>query len=82
MEQLSKRLFNWASLLDPQTLEQAKRTSEMPFIFPHLALMPDAHLRKGEHPSAYKPIDVVMADAADLVDVRHELRQIVNVKGD
>lgn len=35
-----------------------------------------------EIPAAYKDIDVVMADAADLVSVRHELRQIVNVKGD
>ena len=35
-----------------------------------------------EIPAAYKPIDVVMEDAADLVEVRHELRQIVNVKGD
>jgi tRNA-splicing ligase RtcB len=35
-----------------------------------------------EHPDAYKDIDVVMRDAADLVEVRHRLRQIVNVKGD
>jgi tRNA-splicing ligase RtcB len=35
-----------------------------------------------EHPDAYKSIDVVMADAADLVEVRHTLRQVVNVKGD
>jgi tRNA-splicing ligase RtcB len=35
-----------------------------------------------EIPAAYKDIDVVMADAADLVTIRHELRQIVNVKGD
>jgi tRNA-splicing ligase RtcB (3'-phosphate/5'-hydroxy nucleic acid ligase) len=35
-----------------------------------------------EIPSAYKPIDQIMADAADLVTVRHKLRQIVNVKGD
>lgn len=35
-----------------------------------------------EIPQAYKPIDQVMADAADLVEVRHTLRQIVNVKGD
>ena len=35
-----------------------------------------------EHPNAYKPIDQVMADAADLVEVVHELRQFVNVKGD
>jgi tRNA-splicing ligase RtcB len=35
-----------------------------------------------EIPQAYKPIDVVMQDAADLVEIRHTLRQIVNVKGD
>ena len=35
-----------------------------------------------EIPAAYKEIDVVMADAADLVEVRHTLRQLVNVKGD
>lgn len=35
-----------------------------------------------EHPEAYKPIDVVIRDAADLVEVTHELRQLVNVKGD
>lgn len=35
-----------------------------------------------EIPGAYKDIDQVMADAADLVRVRHTLRQVVNVKGD
>jgi tRNA-splicing ligase RtcB len=35
-----------------------------------------------EIPGAYKDIDVVMADAAELVEVRHTLRQIINVKGD
>ena len=35
-----------------------------------------------EHPDAYKPIDVVMHDARDLVAIVHTLRQIVNVKGD
>jgi tRNA-splicing ligase RtcB len=35
-----------------------------------------------EIPQAYKPIDVVMRDAEELVSVRHTLRQMVNVKGD
>ncbi|WP_460741827.1 RtcB family protein [Mariniluteicoccus endophyticus] len=35
-----------------------------------------------EIPAAYKPIDQVMADSAELVEVRHTLRQVVNVKGD
>jgi tRNA-splicing ligase RtcB len=34
-----------------------------------------------EIPGAYKDVDVVMADAADLVEVRHTLRQFLNVKG-
>ena len=35
-----------------------------------------------EIPAAYKDIDVIMEDAKDLVEIRHVLRQIVNVKGD
>jgi tRNA-splicing ligase RtcB len=35
-----------------------------------------------EIPAAYKDVDVVMRDAADLVEIRHTLRQLVNVKGD
>jgi tRNA-splicing ligase RtcB len=35
-----------------------------------------------EHPEAYKPIESIMSDARDLVEVRHTIRQIVNVKGD
>ncbi|MET4093917.1 RNA-splicing ligase RtcB [Arthrobacter sp. UYCu712] len=35
-----------------------------------------------EIPAAYRPIDQVMRDSADLVSIRHKLRQLVNVKGD
>ncbi|GAA0999726.1 RNA-splicing ligase RtcB [Subtercola frigoramans] len=35
-----------------------------------------------EIPAAYKDIDVVMDDASSLVEIRHTLRQIINVKGD
>jgi tRNA-splicing ligase RtcB len=34
-----------------------------------------------EHPSAYKPLEVVMRDQADLVEVVRELRAIANYKG-
>ncbi len=43
------------------------------------------HTRAGalvdEIPSAYKDIDQVMADQADLVEVRHTLHQVLNYKG-
>jgi tRNA-splicing ligase RtcB (3'-phosphate/5'-hydroxy nucleic acid ligase) len=47
MRMLSKKLMNWASILEDGTRAQAERTAAMPFIFPHVALMPDAHLGKG-----------------------------------
>jgi tRNA-splicing ligase RtcB (3'-phosphate/5'-hydroxy nucleic acid ligase) len=34
-----------------------------------------------EAPSAYKPIEVVMRDQADLVEVAFELRALANYKG-
>jgi tRNA-splicing ligase RtcB len=34
-----------------------------------------------EIPAAYKDIDQVMADQADLVEIRHTLHQILNYKG-
>lgn len=35
-----------------------------------------------EIPAAYKDSDQLMADAADLVEIRHTLRQIVKLTGD
>ena len=35
-----------------------------------------------EVPGAYKDIDTVMANQADLVEIVHTLRQVVCIKGD
>ena len=40
-----------------------------------------AHLLLDEIPTAYKDIDQVMADQADLVEVQHRLHQVLNYKG-
>ena len=34
-----------------------------------------------EIPDAYKDIDQVMADSKELVEIKHKLRQVLNVKG-
>jgi RNA-splicing ligase RtcB len=47
MEKIGKQLISWASILEESTRNQAVTASGMPFIYPHLALMPDAHLGKG-----------------------------------
>ena len=69
MEQISKRLMNWASIIEPATLEQARRASRMPFIHPHLALMPDAHLGKGATVGSVIPTDRAIIPAAVGVDI-------------
>src|SRR3954468_12539636 len=47
MQQINKRLMSWASILADNTRDQAVPASGIPFIHPHIALMPDAHLGKG-----------------------------------
>ncbi|SMX91579.1 tRNA-splicing ligase RtcB [Brevibacterium sp. 239c] len=69
MEKLSKRLISWASLLDEKTLEQAHTTARMPFIYPHLALMPDAHLGKGATVGSVIPTLGAIIPAAVGVDI-------------
>jgi tRNA-splicing ligase RtcB len=69
MEQLTERLMNWASLLEPNTREQAEVSSTMPFIFPHLALMPDAHLGMGATVGSVIPTLGAIMPAAVGVDI-------------
>ena len=69
MEQISKRLMNWASILEAKTRAQAEATASMPFIFPHLALMPDAHLGKGSTVGSVIPTLHAIIPAAVGVDV-------------
>jgi len=69
MEQITKRLMNWASILEPSTREQAERLSRMPFIHPHVALMPDAHLGKGATVGSVIPTVGAIVPAAVGVDI-------------
>lgn len=69
IHQLDKRLFNWASILDDETRQQALTASTMPFIFPHLALMPDAHLGKGATVGSVIPTLGAVMPAAVGVDI-------------
>ncbi|KQX08199.1 MULTISPECIES: RtcB family protein [unclassified Leifsonia] len=69
MEKISDRLVSWASLLDEKTVEQAKLSSTMPFIYPHLALMPDAHLGLGATVGSVIPTLQAIIPAAVGVDI-------------
>lgn len=69
MEHLSRTLINWASILEPNTRDQAIATASMPFVYPHLALMPDAHLGKGATVGSVIPTLGAIIPAAVGVDI-------------
>lgn len=47
-EEGARPVHNWATGLEPQAFEQAKKLAKLPFIHPHgIALMPDAHMGIG-----------------------------------
>ncbi|HEY9357077.1 MAG TPA: RtcB family protein [Arthrobacter sp.] len=69
METINSKLISWASILDAKTLDQALATSTLPFIYPHLALMPDAHLGKGATVGSVIPTLHAIIPAAVGVDI-------------
>lgn len=66
---LSESLISWASILEDATRDQALRASAMPFIHPHVALMPDAHLGKGATVGSVIPTKGAIIPAAVGVDI-------------
>lgn len=69
MQRLSAKLINWASVLEEKTRQQAELTAAMPFVFPHLALMPDAHLGRGATVGSVIPTERAVMPAAVGVDI-------------
>ncbi len=76
MIQISKKLMSWASIIDDLTLEQAVTTARLPFLFPHLALMPDAHLGKGATVGSVIPTLGAIIPAAVGVDIGCGMRAV------
>jgi tRNA-splicing ligase RtcB len=69
MEHLTPTLINWASILEPNTRKQAETAATMPFIYPHVALMPDAHLGLGATVGSVIPTLAAIMPAAVGVDI-------------
>jgi tRNA-splicing ligase RtcB len=63
------KLLNFASQIDDGTIEQAKQTASMPFVHPHVALMPDAHVGKGSAVGTVIPTLGAVIPAAVGVDI-------------
>ena len=69
MKKITARLFSWASILDENAEKQARTTATMPFVFPHVALMPDAHLGLGATVGSVIPTLRAVMPAAVGVDI-------------
>lgn len=65
----NNKLLSFASQIDDNTIEQALETSNMPFIHPHVALMPDAHSGKGSAVGTVIPTVDAIIPAAVGVDI-------------
>lgn len=63
------KLLNFASEIDHGTIEQAKQTASMPFVHPHVALMPDAHVGMGSSVGTVIPTEGAVIPAAVGVDI-------------
>lgn len=62
-------VLNYASQIEGNTLNQAHTLSKMPFIFGHVALMPDAHLGKGATVGSVIATEGAIIPAAVGVDI-------------
>lgn len=66
---IDDKLVNFASHIDDNTIEQARQTASMPFVHPHIALMPDAHSGKGSAVGTVIPTVDAVIPAAVGVDI-------------
>lgn len=69
MEQLSPKVYSWATDLDYNTVDQAIKSSKLDIIPTHIALMPDAHLGAGATVGSVIPTKDAVIPAAVGVDI-------------
>jgi tRNA-splicing ligase RtcB len=69
-KQIDSKLLAWgADDIEPGTMEQAARSSRLPFIHGHVALMPDAHWGMGATVGSVIPTQGAIIPAAVGVDI-------------
>ncbi len=66
---ITDRLISWASDFDPGTIQQAAKTSRLPIVEGHVALMPDAHVGIGSTVGSVIPTKGAVIPAAVGVDI-------------
>ena len=69
MHVVDDKLKVWAEDLDENTMQQARRTSRLPVVAGHVALMPDAHLGLGATVGSVVPTSGAVIPACVGVDI-------------
>ena len=68
-EMITNGVLSWTDDLDENTIEQARRSAQLPFIHKHVALMPDAHLGYGATVGSVIPTRGAIIPSAVGVDI-------------
>ena len=70
-EKIADKVLSWVpeAQLEPDVVEQVKRISRLPFVQPHIAVMPDCHLGKGAAVGSCIPTEQALIPAAIGVDI-------------
>jgi tRNA-splicing ligase RtcB len=66
---INDKLISWASDIDPGTIRQAEKTSCLPIVDGHVALMPDAHVGIGATVGSVIPTSGAVIPSAVGVDI-------------
>lgn len=71
MHKLGENILAWLpeSEIEPKAMEQLRNIAEMPFLFKHLAVMPDCHLGKGATVGSVIATEGAIIPAAVGVDI-------------
>src|SRR6266511_1547367 len=59
----------WTDRIEPEAIEQLKNTASLPFVFKHVAAMPDVHLGKGATVGSVIATEGAVVPAAVGVDI-------------
>ena len=67
--EVAPNLLSWASVVEPEAIEQAARAARLPFVRGHVALMPDAHVGIGATVGSVIPTRGAVIPSAVGVDI-------------
>lgn len=67
--EIAPHVLSWASIIEPETADQAIALAKLPFVAPHVALMPDAHFGMGSAVGTVIPTDGAVLPASVGVDI-------------